>query len=534
MKKLLYLLLPLIVAFALRLYPYSISGLPYSVDAWPLIKDANILQQNTPLPLNSKVFDGYDNYWPVVSIFGVAVGQMTGLKVIDAMALFLPVTGALSVLVFFALVTVLYDEKIGFLASIIFATAYTLAIFTAGVTKETYADPLYLLLFLIYLYPKIGSLPRLSLFVLTSVTLIATHHLTSFVAIIVLSSMALAEFINNRRAGVSSDGLRLILPFLLLGGTALYYELYAFVGFQVPLTASDWLSAVSYQLLAFSLTLYLTFNPHRRPTKHTIIECLAVLGATSLIVFLATKRVLLPGAPVLPIGYLIYGVPFMMASALTVLGCGGQGLAQPHNHSAILFWLSAVLGLEGFAVFGIPGLGFGLAYRTLNFLVPPLAILSAVGLYRIYTSSNRSAAKKLLKTLAATALITMTAISCYTVCASISLQERYLGYFWLYTKPEYQAGTWLGGTVNNQTVAGDAKAQFLTYFNVSVDTFEGLEYLTGKTDSAPSILYIYNEMMKNGYVTLGSYSVDLPQDWMKKLSILNLVYSNGNVTVYVP
>jgi hypothetical protein len=139
-----------------------------------------------------------------------------------------------------------------------------------------------------------------------------------------------------------------------------------------------------------------------------------------------------------------------------------------------------------------------------------------------------------MKTLAATALLTITATSCYTVYASVSLQERYLGYFWLYTKPEYEAGTWIAKTVNNQTVAADAKAQFLSYFNVSVDVSQGLKYLTGKTDSKPDILYIYDGMVKNGYVTLASYSVDLPEDWMKRLSTLNLVYSSGNVTVYAP
>jgi hypothetical protein len=534
MKKLLYLFLPLVVAFALRLYPYSINGLPYSIDAWPLIKDANLIQQNTPIPLNAKVFDGYNNYYPIVSLFGVAVAQLTGLRVIDAMALFLPVTGALSVLIFYVLVTILYDEKIGFIASIIFATAYTLAIFTAGVTKETYANPLYLLLFLIFLHPKIGPLPRLALFSLTSVTLIATHHLTSFIAIIVLSSMALTAFINNRRAGLSSDKLRLILPFLLLAGAALYYELYAFAGFQVPLAPSDWLSAASYQLLAFSFTLYLTFNPSKRPIKYTIIESLAVLGATSLIVFLATKRSLLPAAPMLPSGYLLYGVPFIMASASAALGYGGQKLASTSKHLGTLFWFAAVLGLEGFALFGIPGLGFGLAYRTLNFLMPPLAILSALGLFRIHNASSRPGTRKLMKTLAATALLTITVTNCYTVYASVSLQERYLGYFWLYTKAEYEAGTWLAKTVNNQTVAADAKAQFLSYFNVTVDTAQGLKYLTGKTDSEPCVLYIYDEMAKNGYVTLASYSVDLPEDWTKRLFTLNLVYSNGNVTVYAP
>lgn len=113
MKRLFFILLPVIVAFALRLYPYSLSGLPYSIDAWPLIKKANLIQENTPLPLNAKGFEGYSNYYPIVSVFGVVVAQVTRLKVIDAMAVFLPVTGALFILIFYALVTMLYDEKSG-------------------------------------------------------------------------------------------------------------------------------------------------------------------------------------------------------------------------------------------------------------------------------------------------------------------------------------------------------------------------------------------------------------------------------------
>jgi hypothetical protein len=533
MRKLLYVLLPVLVALALRLYPYTISGLPFSTDAWPLVRNTELLVKNTPVPLNARIFDGYNNYYPISSIFGAVVAETIGLKPIEAMAIFLPVTGALSILIFYALVRMLYDEKTGFVAAIIFATAYTHAIFTAGVTKETYASPLYLLLIFIFLHPKLGKWTRLLLFTFASTILISTHHFTSFVAIIALSSIALAEFINSHRAGLASQKHRLILPLILIAGAGLYYELFASAGFQVPLLPSDWLSAASYQVLAFSITLYITVNASKPSKRYMIVECLAALIITTLIVLLTTRRPLLPGAPLLPTSYIIYGTPFIIASALIILGVGGQNAVSRNKHLPTLFWFAAVLGLEGYASFGIPGLGFGLAYRTLNFIQPPLAIFSALGLCRLYNATNRSNSKKLMKTLAMTALLAITILNSYGVYAAVSLQERYMGYFWLYTMPEYHAGAWIAKIANNQTVAADVKVSYLLkgYFNVSVDSIQGLKYLAGKTVSEPQILLVYDQMVKNGYVLSTSYSVDLPENWMEKLSSLNSIYSNGHVTV---
>jgi len=73
------------------------------------------------------------------------------------MAIFLPVTGAMAILIFYVLVKRLYNAKISFMASIIFGTAFTHAFFTAGVTKETYANLLYLSVILIFPHPTINK-----------------------------------------------------------------------------------------------------------------------------------------------------------------------------------------------------------------------------------------------------------------------------------------------------------------------------------------------------------------------------------------
>jgi len=128
----------------------------------------------------------------------------------------------------------------------------------------------------------------------------------------------------------------------------------------------------------------------------------------------------------------------------------------------------------------------------------------------------------------------MAVLSSYGVYASVSLQERYMGYFWLYRQPEYFAAVWIKDAAYSQTIAGDVKASYLLrdYFGLDVNVIGGLQYLTGKTDYKPQILFIYGQMSRNGYVVYGGYSVDLPENWAEKLYDLGLSYSNGAVYIY--
>jgi hypothetical protein len=223
----------------------------------------------------------------------------------------------------------------------------------------------------------------------------------------------------------------------------------------------------------------------------------------------------------------------MTAAPLCVFGYGVMGRMRGEQHAMPLFWLATVLGLEGYAIFGNadPGLGLTLAYRGVNFLLPPLAILSAVGVHRLYEYGR---SRKAVKVGAVAVALFIICTNVYSVYAAVCLQERYMGYFWLYTLPEYRATAWVKGVAGNLTVAGDVKTFYLSkyYFDVNVDVFQGLKYLTGNAQK-PQILFVYDQMFKNGYVVYGGYSVDLPENWTEKASSLNQVYSNGLASIYV-
>jgi len=156
-KSVFYAILPITVAVLLRVYPYLISGLPFSVDSWPSIRYAELLLNNTPAPLDDENIFGSRYDYLGEKIFGAVISALTGLQPVHAMAFSVPIAGSFSILIFYALVDMLYGKEVSFIASLFLATAFSDVILTAGVKGETYAHSLYLLLILLFLNKRLDS-----------------------------------------------------------------------------------------------------------------------------------------------------------------------------------------------------------------------------------------------------------------------------------------------------------------------------------------------------------------------------------------
>jgi hypothetical protein len=221
MKKHIYLLVLIFaVACVLRLYPALISGLPFSTDGWSLIRNSELLLQYTPVSFSDSLFDGYNNYWPAISIFGAVVSEVTCLPPVQVMAFVIPFIGALAVPLFFMLIRkVTGNVKVALFSSALIATIYPYALFTSGVTKETFANPIFLGLILLFLMQP--SMGRNLLFAVTSVALVLTHHLTAFIALAVLTCLMLGLHFSKKDDAAFSvrSGLFLLIFFatVLLG-----------------------------------------------------------------------------------------------------------------------------------------------------------------------------------------------------------------------------------------------------------------------------------------------------------------------------
>lgn len=524
---------PLIVAVCLRVYPFLMSGLPFSVDAWPSIRCAEALLEQSPAHLGYGTLSGCDELGD--RLFGAAISALTGLQPLTAMAFFLPITGATSTLILYATVKDIYNRSAGFLASLLLATAFTDVILTAGVKGETYAHPLYMLLIFLFLHKNMALWKKTLLFSVAGASLVLAHYYTATLTSAILASMGAATLILRWGRGAGLEARTLIFPLILALQVLAYLTLYARWAFSF-LSTIDWISAASYQLISFVSALYLASKPHMPKGTRSIIACAVASLIAFTLAFLATRRPLVPGAPVLPAHYLLYAGPFIIAAPLSILGYSASKNLSSDDAALTLFWLATVLGLEGYAVFGNvePSLGLTLAYRGINFLLPPLFILCALGLLQSL-EGKASGLRGLVKASAITILIAILALNLSPFYAAIFMQERYIGYFWLHRLPEYRAGSWVSSTCGDKVVACDVKFTYLLryYFNLKVDEFKGLLYLSGKSSLKPDILLTYDQMFNIGYVIYGGYSVDLPGDYMGKLRNLSLVYSNGVVDVYV-
>ncbi|MBS7627726.1 DUF1616 domain-containing protein, partial [Candidatus Bathyarchaeota archaeon] len=370
--------LPFVLAVCLRVYPFLISGLPFSVDAWPSIKYAEVLLERSPVRLEGELLGSCDELGD--RLFGAAISALTGLKPLRAMAFFLPLAGATSILMLYALVREIYGERASFLASMLLATAFTDIILTAGVKGETYAHPLYMLLILLFLHEGMVFWKRILLFSMVGASLVLTHYYTAMLTATILASMGIATLISRWKVGARLGAYSLILPSILSLQVLAYLTIYAKWAFMF-ISSIDWISAASYQLVSFASALYLAFKPSSSSRKRTPLTCVVASIVAFTLAFLATRRPLVPGAPVLPSRYLLYASPLIIAAPLSVLGHGASKSVKNCYAVLPLFWLATVLGLEGFAIFGNvePGLGLTLAYRGVNFLLPPFFILCAIG-----------------------------------------------------------------------------------------------------------------------------------------------------------
>ncbi|MEM2323514.1 MAG: hypothetical protein QW071_03070 [Candidatus Bathyarchaeia archaeon] len=529
------ILLPLAIAVFLRLYPTILSGYPFSTDAWPILGNTEILSKLTPVDLrDDTLFDGYNSYWPASTLYSVVLSRILGLDVFDTVRIGVPLSSALSIPIFYILVRIITgDWGLAFIASLILASSYPYSILTAGVTKETYANPIYILLILLYIYRFRNMYSRIVLFILSSIALALSHHLTSIVYLSIVSSIAISELYDYILWGYTSfEKLSYTIIYAIV--LWLYFWLYAYRGLRVTVAIEDIASVASYQILALIPALYLSSRPIISSRRGVFALSLAAMAMVILAAYIPTARQVLEDLPKLPVYYMLYATPFMLASQMAILGFEyGRGYGW---HRILALWISSILGLEAYSIFGGSSIGSILAYRLINFVWPPLSILVASGLCLAYRSmGGRGFRIVFARVMLAIYTAILLSSSIHDYYASIWLKERYMGYFWLYKGYEYRSIRYIASSIDSGLVLCDVKMGYLAsmYMGLDVDVLRGLRYLLGLSKVKPGILVVYSDMLSVGYVLYGGCSVYLGETVYDRLGYLDLVYSNPEAWIYV-
>jgi hypothetical protein len=297
------------------------------------------------------------------------------------------------------------------------------------------------------------------------------------------------------------------------------------------LTVSDLLSVGAYEVLLAALAVYAAYSARGHKTAKTVVLCVVGFASQALIMLIITHTSLVPGAPTLPMHYFLYAVPFLLGVPMIILGF--RNLHQRRSSLLLpFFWVVMIAAFMCYAVFSNAVDGVGLAYRSMNFVLPPFVLLAAIGVDGL-VGNRQGNSRRILGAVAVGLCLCMASVGVYSSYASVVLEEPYFGYFWRYSSQEYQSSAWIAAVQGNHTVAGDYKVSYLLgeYFNQKVSVADGLKYL--ESDGAPpDLIYIYRQMYRNGYVFGSGSPVALPQNWTGKLSDYNQIYVNSEVTIY--
>ena len=528
----------MIIAFALavilRIYPTLYYHEPFSTDSWQPIRNAQVLLADTPTQLaGNPAFDQYNIYWPANSIFGAIASLVFNAVPIQVMPLVFPIIGSVTVLIFFIIAERLTKSSLAaFIASVIFASAGFYATFTSSITKETFANPIYMMC-LYFLVARKVDLKTVFLFGVTSFVLILAHYATMFVFLPIAGSIVVADFVLSLKRG-EQLGAKIFLP-VVTGLVALgYITLYGYAGLEgIPgqIDASTWVELLSFLVVMMVPVIYFVVGPKR---KMIPLEELIVMGAFVVALVIASRTNVIPLAPVLPQWIYLLIVPYLIVGAFAIFG---YRILQREDRRSFAFvgaWLSSVVALEGFAFLsGISG-GIGVTYRLFDFLYPPAAILGAVAFSKLYTL-NRGA---IMKIGLASLVIIIVSVSAYQTYGAAIERQNLLGGHWAYTQAEYAGASWVSANhpVGGFDLSGDTHVSYLYsgYFGMNVTSGGGYAFLSGLSNAEPKNLVTYSLMAQNGYV-LDPYAFPIESNWLSNLEgNSSLVFSNGNVMFWDP
>jgi uncharacterized membrane protein len=525
---------PFAVAVLLRIYPYLVYGVPYSTDSWSPIKNSEELLAHTPTPLGgSSLFDGYNIYWPANSLFGAVASLVFNVAPVRIMPVLFPVVGAFTVAVFFLVAEEISGSAVvASIASLFLATAGVDAIFTASVTKETYAEPLFMVSMLLLLWKtdrRSGTL-----FAITSVALALSHHVTALLLIVVAASVVSVNSVLLKRRGEPVGGR----PLLVLAGggiTAAYLLVYADAGFG---QLAGLVTAQSVLLALAFLAVFVTpiaYHALSRPSRLLLAEGGLVLAVAVGVLAAGTRVTVIASAPTVSQVLLFSALPYILGGLLTVVGY--RTLHAAGDRTAFAFvatWLSALLALGFVAVFSDVSNGLAIVYRLLAFIAAPAIILASLALKRALSAPNRGALAKLLVVVV---ILLISFPSAYQTYAASIQREGILGGEWAYQQTDLSGAQWMSANAHpgNFTVAGDNRMKYLLtdYFGMQVDTQGGHDYLKSLNASErPDYLVTYGLMDRNGYLS-GLYGVPLRGNWTEALIQSSPVYyDDGNVVLW--
>ena len=468
--------IPTFVALMLRLYPYLYTREPFTTISWDNLYLSNMLLSGK-VPLSSLLI-----IHPTLGseFFSAIFSKVTSIYPISFEPLIIPAVGSISVLIIYLMVRD-FGVKVAFLSSTFLALFFGEALIDASVKNGVYGEPLFLLAIWLMMRRKSGLKEYFLLF-LISLSLIPVYfYFTGFLFLI-----------------------------------ALFFTLYdrdwkKFISVSLPLLILfPHLSTIIRPIYLLALGVYIAFYFLTIFLLKFYVKGYVISGLIVVLVILSLF-VKLPYATVFPLYFLPFAVPYIV----------GFYYVNEKKLTYVNLFLSSLLVLLLFSVLIKTSLSFYIAYRVMDYISIPLAMLFGLGGVRT----------KLIPFI----LLILAISNFFAIFATVNLQLPYTGGTTeVYTQPEFFAVSFISCNNVLAEVSTCVKFQFLfQYFGQSVDRYSAYYYLIGK--APPPTLFLLTPSLSQGYVL--NYNENLPNpvpaNYEEKLNNVSLIFNDGAVQLYM-
>jgi len=468
--------IPTFVALMLRLYPYLYTREPFTTISWDNLYLSNMLLSGK-VPLSSLLI-----IHPTLGseFFSAIFSKVTSIYPISFEPLIIPAVGSISVLIIYLMVRD-FGVKVAFLSSTFLALFFGEALIDASVKNGVYGEPLFLLAIWLMMRRKSGLKEYFLLF-LISLSLIPVYfYFTGFLFLI-----------------------------------ALFFTLYdrdwkKFISVSLPLLILfPHLSTIIRPIYLLALGVYIAFYFLTKFLPKFYVKGYVISGLIVVLVILSLF-VKLPYATVFPLYFLPFAVPYIV----------GFYYINEKKLPYVNLFLSSLLVLLLFSVLIKTSLSFYIAYRVMDYISIPLAMLFGLGGVRT----------KLIPFI----LLILATSNFFAIFATVNLQLPYTGGTTeVYTQPEFFAVSFISYNNVLAEVSTCVKFQFLfQYFGQSVDRYSAYYYLIGK--APPPTLFLLTPSLSQGYVL--NYNENLPNpvpaNYEEKLNNVSLIFNDGAVQLYM-
>jgi len=371
------LLLIVLAAATMRLYPTRISGEPFDPDSWLHLRAAKDISISHHLRLNyeSRELQAVSAL-PGLNILLLFAQELTGTELLQARTL-TPIVSSLGLLFVFVLARrISRSALVGGIACGVLAFAGFYANRTAALTKEALGlQVLLLCLLLLYVARQLQSARFKILTFLASVVLMVTHHLTAIYFVLILAGyLALVNLLSYSRGTLDrkkarQDGLLLLAvltSFMMITITLGRYET------KMPLQDALLILSLFFIVIGFGRLLLASsfMNRHRRLI--TLICAMAMVASP----ILAQRAGLFAYAPWEQIMPMI--TPHLILLALAVLAVFPLSILSEEQKAFLLAWISAVLPFILFGVVKRDLFGYILLFRDIAYGYQLSAVLLAI------------------------------------------------------------------------------------------------------------------------------------------------------------